>query len=41
MQAAAALKSKLMAQEFQKSVSKGQAKPEYEKGEKSKTADIV
>tara|TARA_R100000005_G_scaffold84813_2_gene53026 strand:- start:76 stop:558 length:483 start_codon:yes stop_codon:yes gene_type:complete len=31
----------LMAQEFQKSVSKGQAKPEYEKGEKSKTADIV
>jgi len=31
----------LMAQEFQKSVSKGQTKPEYEKSEKSKTADIV
>ena len=31
----------LMAQEFQKSVSKGQAQPEYEKSEKSKTADIV
>ena len=31
----------LMAQEFQKSVSKGQAKPEYEKSNKPRTADIV
>ena len=31
----------LMAQEFQKSVSKGQAKPEYEKSNKPQTADIV
>jgi hypothetical protein len=30
-----------MAQEFQKSVSKGQAKPEYEKSNKPQTADIV
>ena len=31
----------LMAQEFQKSVAKGSAKPEYEKSDKPKTQDIV
>jgi hypothetical protein len=31
----------LMAQEFQNSVSKGQAKPEYEKSDKPKAEDIV
>jgi len=31
----------LMAQEFQKSVSKGSAKPEYEKSNKPKTEDII
>jgi hypothetical protein len=31
----------LMAQEFQKSVSKGSAKPEYEKSDKPKTEDII
>ena len=31
----------LMAQEFQKSVSKGSAKPEYEKSDKPKVSDIV
>jgi len=31
----------LMAQEFQKSVSKGSAKPEYEKSDKPQTEDIV
>jgi len=31
----------LMAQEFQKSVSKGIAKPEYEKSDKPQTEDIV
>jgi len=31
----------LMAQEFQKSVSKGAAKPEYEKNDKPQTEDIV
>ena len=31
----------LMAQELQKSVAKGAAKPEYEKNNKPKTQDIV